>query len=57
MNIITKIKNNIEYAYYRRLREKAVIEAGKNMNNDLEFTKWVDIHRICVKKCLEIPLN
>lgn len=57
MNIITRIKNNIEYAYYRKLREKAVIEACKNINNDSEFIKWVDIHRKCIEKCSIIPIK
>lgn len=59
MNIFARIKNNLEYAHYRMMREKAVAEMEKHQfdADDQEFKKWAKIALDSLNKCLEIPLK
>lgn len=59
MNIITRVKNNFEYAYYRKLRDKAIVKAEKHINDedDHEFKKWAKLGLKYLRKCLEIPIK
>lgn len=59
MNIITRMKNNIAYAYYRNARTKAFKEMIKH-NEDVDPTiwkYWANKALEATKKCYEIPLK
>lgn len=59
MNIITRIKNNLEYAHHRKIRDKAIAKMKEHVADadDLEFKKWANIGLESSKRCLEIPLK
>ena len=59
MNICKKVKNNIEYAKWRRIREKSLAEAGKRLfdEDDTEFKYWAARYQLALKKCMEIDIN
>ena len=57
MNIFTRIRNNIEYAYYRKLWDKSISEMIKHCEDDLAFRKWAEISFECWKKCHEIQIK
>lgn len=59
MDINTRIKNHFKYAYYRKLRDKAIakMEEHKNDADDTEFKKWANIAMSSLNRCIEIPLN
>lgn len=42
MNIITKIKNNVEYAHWRKIRDKSLFEMEKHESDkdDTEWKRW-----------------
>ena len=59
MNIFTKTKKDIQYAYYRKQREKAFNETKKHLADadDTEFRYWNNEYLKYCKKCLELPIN
>ena len=59
MNIFVRIKNNLEYTYYRKLLDRALIEMKKHENDkdDREWKKWANVGLNSLKKCDEIPLK
>jgi len=59
MNIFTRIKNNMEYTYYRKLGDKAISKMQEHVNDadDREFKKWANIGLCSLRKCYEIPLK
>ena len=59
MNIFIRIKNNLEYAYYRKLRDKALIEMEKHEKDadDSEWRKWAIIGLDSLKKCDTINIK
>ncbi len=57
MNIFKKVKNNLKYAHYRKLSNKAIVKMEKHKNDadDTEWRKWAAIELRCLQKCLSIP--
>ena len=58
MNIFKRVKNNVEYAKWRKIREKSLAEATLRLfdEDDTEFKYWVAKHNLAVKKCNEIDI-
>lgn len=59
MNIFTKIKNNVEYAYYAERRKRAIRNVLKHSNDadDREWRKHMKIALDSIAKCCEIPIK
>lgn len=59
MTVFTRVKNNIEYAKYRRLKGKALVEVTKHQSDldDTEFKYWMSVFVYATKKCEDIPLH
>lgn len=59
MNIITKIKNNVEYAHWRKIRDKALFEMEKHESDkgSTEWKRWAYLELKALRKCDEIPLH
>ena len=59
MNIFTRIKNNVQYAYYRKLSDVAIANMKKHVNEEssTEFKKWAKIGFNSLMKCLEIQIK
>jgi len=59
MNIIKRISNNLKYAKYRKLRDKALYEMKKHEydTDKTEWIHWASIGMESIKKCRNIPLH
>ena len=59
MDIITRIRNNMKYAYHRKLADKAItkMERHRDDSDDREFKKWANIALNSLTICMEIPLK
>ena len=59
MNIITRTINNLQYAHYRKLRDKALNKMREHEGDpcDREWKKWANVALKCFSKCDEIPLK
>lgn len=59
MNIFTRIVNNLKYAHYRKIRDRAMSESVKHAydKDDTEFKRQCKICLEASKKCIEIPLH
>jgi hypothetical protein len=59
MNIFTKIKNHVEYAYYRKLYDvstERMLKYGREQN-EMERRKWEKNAVKAFTKCMIIPLH
>lgn len=54
-----RIINNVRYAYYRKLRDKAIrkMEEHQKDADATEWRKWAYTALDCFKKCDEIPIK
>ena len=57
-NMFNKVKNNIEYAKWRKIRVESEKEMQKHLNDDdqTEFKFWLAQYSLAVKKCKEIDI-
>lgn len=58
MKLYNKIKNNIEYAKWAKLRNEALENMKEHMHDDdqIDYNYWFKQYRIAVKKCNEIEI-
>ena len=57
MNILERVKNNVEYAYYRRIRSKSLRMMEKYEDDIEQWNYWAERGTEALKKCAEIPLH
>ena len=59
MNIFKRTKNNLEYAKWKRVRNKSLEEAIKCLydEDDTEFRYWVSKFNLATKKCIDIDIK
>lgn len=59
MNILIKLLNKLEYAYYVRRRDTSSRKMEKHMDDDdaRRWQKWAVINFYSRKKCSELQLN
>lgn len=59
MNIFKKTVNNLRYAYYRKLGDKALAKMHEHQldADDREWKKWAKIEIKTLKKRFEIPIK
>lgn len=59
MNIVKRIINNVKYAKYRKLRDKASKNVIKHAHDvdKTEFDYWKRIYAENLKKCIDTPLH
>ena len=57
-NILNKVKNNMEYAKWRKIREESEKMMQQHMNDDdqTEFKFWCAQYALALKKCREIEI-
>ena len=59
MDIFTRTKNNIKYAYYRKLWDKALTKMKEHEGDadQTEWKKWAKISLKCMNVCVLTPLK
>lgn len=59
MKILKRVKNNLEYAKWRKIRKEALEEMTKHQHDadDTEFKYWAHLELLAMKKCIEIDIN
>ena len=62
MNIVTRIKNNLVYAYHRRRMDISLVNLGMFLYDSSEegqaqFKKYGKQYRDSARICTEIPLH
>ena len=57
-NILNKVKNNVEYAKWRKIRVESEKEMQKHLNDEdqTEFNFWTAQYMLAAKKCREIEI-
>ena len=59
MNFIVRLKNNLEYAHWRKMSDVCFAKMKEHdCDEDItEWRKWAIKNLECLKKCMEIPLH
>jgi len=59
MNIITRTKNNLVYAYHRKRAKVAIAKMKKHRDDpdDSKFKKWGEIGFKSIEVCSTMPLK
>lgn len=57
-NIFNKVKNNMEYAKWRKIRKDSLKKMKEHQNDedDSEFKYWAHTNLYATKKCMEIEI-
>lgn len=58
MKLYNKVKNNLEYAKWRKIRVESEKEMMKHKDDDdqTEFKFWMAQYSLALKKCREIEI-
>ena len=58
-NIFKKVRNNMEYNKWMKIKEEALLKAAEHSNDedDIEFRYWVTRYLMASDKCYSIDID